>query len=305
MTTRKSSAPFLALKLLDLDAQLAPTIPRVLASADEEAIHDMRVAMRRTRTLLKLARPVYGRFHADAVRGAFADVMRATGSLRDEEVLEELFAGLDVADDTFAAWRLRRRARERALRRAVLARIEAGELDRARAMLSALVALPVKPARDKDVAKLARRCIEDARRGVEARRDVPTTDAIGLHDLRIAYKQLRYTAELLAEALPADLAAMARPAAQFQKRLGDIHDADVAIVSIGRARSLEPATRRRVRAALDALRAKRVRKYLDEAAGALATNDAPSDDAPDTLPDLTPSVASRSGKSRPSSVRRP
>ncbi len=284
MIARKNAGPFLAAKLRDLDTQLAPTIPRVLASADEEAIHDMRVAMRRTRTLMKLARPVYGRFHADAVRAAFADVMRATGSLRDEEVLEELFANLGIDDVAFTEWRLRRRARERALRRAVLARMGAGELDHARALLAALITLPVRPARDGDVAKLARRWIEDARRGVEALRDVPTSDATRLHDLRIAYKQLRYTAELLAEALPADLAAMARPAAQFQKRLGEIHDADVAIVSIGRARSLAPETQARVRTALDSLRAKRVRKYLE--------------------PDVTPSEGSRSGKSRPSEARR-
>jgi CHAD domain-containing protein len=264
MIRSKKAAPFLAAKLLDLDAQLAPTLPRVLATADDEAIHDMRVAMRRTRTLLKLARPVYGRFHADAVRGAFVAVMSATGSLRDEEVLEELFADLGVDDPVFEQWRNRRRARERALRRAVMARLHAGELDRARTMLGALVALPVKPDRDKDVAKLARRCIERARQGVEALRDVPTTDSVGLHNLRIAYKQLRYTAELLADVLPADLSAMARPAAQFQKRLGEIHDADVAIACIARARSLPHETLTRVRAALDALRAKRVRKYTDD-----------------------------------------
>jgi CHAD domain-containing protein len=257
---------FVGAKLRHLDEELAPTIPRVVATADDEAIHDMRVAIRRARTLLKLARPIYGRFHADAVRAAFTDVMRTTGSLRDEEVLEELFASLAIEDKAFAEWCARRKARERALRRAVLARLATGELDRARAMLAALVALPAKPSRDTDASKLARRCIERARRDVESMRDTPTTDAVLLHELRIAYKRLRYTAELFAEALPADLAAMARPAAQFQKRLGEVHDADVAIACIERTRSLPRPTLARVRAALTALREKRVRKYVDDAA---------------------------------------
>lgn len=263
--THATSAPFVGAKLRHLDEQLAATIPRVLATADEEAIHDMRVAIRRTRTLLKLARPVYGRFHADAVRAAFTEVMRATGTLRDEEVLEELFADLGVADHAFDHWRARRRARERSLRRAVLARLATGELDRARAMLAALLALPVKPSRDFDAAKLARRCIARAQREVDEKRGAPTSDAIALHELRIAYKRLRYSAELLAEALPEELAALARPAAQLQKRLGEIHDADVALATIARVRSLPQETHARVHEALAALREKRVRKYVEDA----------------------------------------
>jgi CHAD domain-containing protein len=263
-----TSAPYLAAKLVHLDNELAEALPRVLASADEEAIHDMRVAIRRTRTLLKLARPVYGRFHADAVRAAFTDVMRATGTLRDEEVLEELFADLGVEDAQFDHWRGRRRARERSLRRGVLARLATGELEKARAMLGALLALPVKPSRDFEPTKLARRCIDRARRDIEKMHDVPTSDAVALHELRIAYKRLRYTAELLAEALPEDLAALARAAAQAQKRLGEIHDADVAIETIARARSLPHETHARVNEALARVREKRVRKYVEDAAPA-------------------------------------
>ena len=110
---------FLAAKLRELDADLAPTIPRVLEATDDEAIHDMRVAIRRMRTVLKIARPLFTRFHSDAVRAGFTIVHRATGALRDEEVLEETLAAVDVTDAAFFDWRQRRRARERALRRAV------------------------------------------------------------------------------------------------------------------------------------------------------------------------------------------
>jgi CHAD domain-containing protein len=122
----------------------------------------------------------------------------------------------------------------------------------------------VRPKRDLVLGKLARKVVQKARRGVEARRDVAPDDVVGLHDLRIAYKKLRYAVEIFSEALPADLAAMAEPAARFQKRLGDLHDLDVAKATLGRARGLDAPTRLLVIAALDTSRERKLAKYLAE-----------------------------------------
>src|SRR5947207_3444206 len=91
-----AAAPFLAKKLRALDAELGKAIPRVYRAADgdPEAIHDLRVAIRRLRTLLKLSRKIFGRRHTDAVRRALAEVQRATGDLRDEEVLSETLSSV-------------------------------------------------------------------------------------------------------------------------------------------------------------------------------------------------------------------
>jgi len=288
-----------------LDAELAAAIPRVLSGSDDEAIHDLRVAIRRLRTLLKLARPVFGRHYADAVRAAFTVVHRATGALRDEEVLDETLDLIESASPAFVAWKTRRRARERTLRRGVVARLRAGDLTRARKLLGALITLPVPPKQDRSAAKLARKAVERARKNVERMRDVPTTDGVALHDLRIAYKELRYATELLAPALPADLAAMAVPASKFQKRLGEIHDADMALLTLSRARGLDPATQADVRTRLEALRAKRVAKYVAEMAPLaddVAEAAPPAIQAP-PLPSrsaVTRSASSRSGRSRAS-----
>jgi CHAD domain-containing protein len=200
------------------------------------------------------------------VRAAFTAVHRATGTLRDADVLDETLGSLTSDSPAVVAWKMRRRARERSLRRDVIERLRAGDLSRARKLLSALVTLPVVPKRDRPAAKLARRAVERARRNVEKLRDAPTEDAVALHDLRIAYKELRYATELLAEALPADIAAMAEPASKFQKRLGEIHDADMALAALKRARGLDPAARAAVSAELEALRAKRVAKYVADMA---------------------------------------
>ena len=258
-----SAGPYVLKKLRELDASLVSAIPRVVASSDDEAIHDLRVAIRRLRTMLKMARPLFGRWHADVVRKAFADVMKATGDLRDEEVLEETLEGLSE-DPTFTSWLQTRAARERKLRRAVIARIERGELDRARLMLKALLVFPFDPKRSMDLSKFARRTVERARRTVEKGRDVSADDMLGLHELRISYKELRYSIELLSDALPLDARAMLEPAIVFQKRLGEIHDVDVAAEVLKHARTLPAAAREKVAAALGKVREKRIGKYLRE-----------------------------------------
>jgi CHAD domain-containing protein len=263
------------------DDALADTQPRVVLNRDTEAVHDLRVALRRLRTLLKLARPIFGAFHTDAVRQAFAQLQASTGTLRDEEALVETLDGLKLDHAPLAHWRSRRLVRDRRLRRGLVARLRHGELDKARSMLHALLTLPARPDRDVVVGKFARRVVQKARRGVESRRDAGPEDVVGLHDLRIAYKKLRYAVEIFAEALPVDLAAMAEPAARFQKRLGDLHDIDVAKATLGRARGLDAATRLVVVAALDASRERKMAKYVAEMKPAEGVTEA---EAPSTGP---------------------
>ncbi len=258
-----SASSFVSRKLRECDEAIRAATPRVLDDADDEAIHDLRVAIRRLRTLLKMSRKLYGRWHADVVRRAFADVMRATGVLRDEEVLEETLASTSE-NAAFVAWLKARRARERKLRRAVVTRLERGDLDRARLLLKALLVFPVHPKSDIDLARFARRTVERAQRNVEGGRDVAIDDVLGLHELRIAYKELRYSIELLEEALPIDQRVLLEPATVFQKRLGELHDVDVAIEVVRKAKGLPDDARSEVLAALGELRERRVRKYVRE-----------------------------------------
>lgn len=258
------AGPYIVTKLRDLDLELAKALPRLTADAhDDEAVHDIRVAIRRLRTLLKMARTLFGRWHTDVVRGAFREVMAATGELRDEEVLEETLAGA-AKSEGYDKWVASRKGREQKLRKNVIARIERGDLQRARLMLKALLVFPVEPKRNIELSRFARRTVERARRRVEDKRDVEVENVIGMHDLRIAYKELRYSIELLAEALPIDMRAQLEPATVFQKRLGELHDVDVAADVVQKARGLSAPAREEALASLRALRSKRVAKYLRE-----------------------------------------
>lgn len=257
-----SANAFLARQLRDLGATLEATLPRVRKRSDDEAIHDMRVALRRLRVVLKLSRPIFGRFHVDAIRGALTRVHRASGALRDEEVLEETLKSLGVESPELDAWIARRARREKTLRALVDRRLRAGDLRRPLRLLDALVALPVPPKRRKDARELARRALLRARRDVDDQRDASPDDIVALHELRIAFKRLRYTAEIFHDVLSLDLAALAEPAARFQKRLGTIHDLDVAQSVIARARNLHVRLREEVLAAIAHERAKQVELYL-------------------------------------------
>jgi CHAD domain-containing protein len=264
-TAAATAGPYLMAKLQALDARLLEVAPRVQnANGDNEAVHDLRVALRRTRTVLELGRPVLGRFHADEVRRALRDVMQATGTLRDEEVFLELVASLGVEHPDVHAWLDGRRRRERRLRRSVVRAVHEGQLERGRILLSALLAFRVDPERDRRLAKFARRAVERARREVERRRNARVDDPDALHRLRIAYKRLRYTADTFADTLPVDLASLAQPAARFQGRLGDLHDVDVAIGCVRRARALSIEAREALISALGREREARVGAYRRE-----------------------------------------
>jgi len=76
--------------------------------------------------------------------------------------------------------------------------------------------------------------------------------------------------------LPLDLAALAPPAARFQKRLGDIHDIDTALDALSRARGLPPETSARVAAALVEVRARKAKKYLDDMAPTRSLGEGPA-----------------------------
>jgi CHAD domain-containing protein len=264
-TASATAGPFLVEKLRALDARLEAVTPRVAASTDDaQAVHDLRVALRRMRTILEVGRAVLGRFQANEVRRALRDLQRASGELRDEEVLLELFTSLGVDSPGVSEWLEVRRARERRQRRNLQRSLQSGQLERGRRLLQALLLFPVKPSRDKRLSKVARRAVDRARRDVQRQRVARTDDPDALHQLRIAYKRLRYVVETFAEGLPSELADLAQPAARFQGRLGDLHDVDVAIAAVRRARALPERSRGDLLAALARVRVERLSTYARE-----------------------------------------
>jgi CHAD domain-containing protein len=258
------AGPFLVSTLHAMGVRMSGAAPRVLAAADDEAVHDLRVAIRRTRTVLEVGREVLGRFRADEVRRALREVQRATGDLRDEEVLLELIESTSVRRPDVRAWLDARRRREARLRTVLRRAVRAGDVDRGRQLLDALLAFRTKPSRERHLSKFARRAVGGALHDVERLQRPSLEDVDALHRLRIAYKRLRYTVEVFNDVLPEPERLLAPAASRFQSRLGDIHDADIGLACVERARILTDAGRRALRAALRRIRDERATAYAKE-----------------------------------------
>jgi CHAD domain-containing protein len=129
----------------------------------------------------------------------------------------------------------------------------------------------IKPSRDRRLVKFAERAVEDARRNVERHQYAALDDAEGLHELRIACKRLRYTAETFASVLPPALVGLAHTASRFQGRLGDVHDADMALVRVRHAPGLPDADRAWHLAEVGRLREERIADFQELRGAASAT----------------------------------
>ena len=248
--TDGEATEFVRARLAKLDARLCDAQQRLSvaergdtpagdARADE-ALHDLRVAVRTIRVVLRLARPLFGRRNADSVRAPFTELGALTSPLRDEEVFEATIAAVAFADPHLDAYRAQRREREQQLRRALLETLRTGRIERARNMLELLLRMPQPLRRQQPLWPFAEGAVAGALARVAKLVPPPSTDVAVLHALRIAYKQLRYTVELFSGVLSEERMAIAKAAKQQQAVLGDIHDLDVACAALTAATSATP-----------------------------------------------------------------
>lgn len=249
----------------------APVNP---APPDPEAIHDFRVALRRLRTWLRPARKVFGKRRLKEIGGELRRFAQATGALRDEEVLRETLAPLELPPKPraeLAAWLVQRARQERVRRRGVVSLLRAtGATAGAPSLGQALAHLERRLGRsrheDLGVEELAATTLSGAFVAVQELSGAEPRDATAMHELRIRFKRLRYTAELFTPILGERGEVVARSAARMQKRLGELHDLDEALTRIARARGLSEVTVRSVRRALARARAARCERIHKERA---------------------------------------
>jgi CHAD domain-containing protein len=261
-----SARDFLAPVLSTLIAAVRREADRASSpEPDPEAIHDFRVALRRLRTALRPARRVFGKRRLRALGAELRRFAQATSALRDEEVLRETLAALELparARPGLDAWLVQRARQERARRR------------RASVLIAGTGTAPGEPTLGEVLSRLERRldrrradkaaagalagaALDHAAAGVAALVGSRPSDAAAMHALRICYKRVRYTAELFAPVLGEGAGAAAKAAARMQKHLGELHDLDEALARIRRARSLPHSARSAVAAALRRARSAR------------------------------------------------
>jgi len=214
------------------------------------AVHDARVAIRRIRAVLPVARVLHPALEVDDVDRAVRGLARALGRARDIDVAIELCASIERAAPYLvtavaALMRGLRIDQARAQRRLVKA-VDAANFE----ALDELIRSMPRPTR---LGTLAHGRPHDHALRVMASEQAETVrTAIGhasgvyfprrAHGARIEIKKLRYIVELMTAT--SDRACLIKPLKRAQEALGALHDRDLLRTRVRRVRDDAPVPRR-------------------------------------------------------------
>lgn len=234
---------------------------------DPDAVHDMRVAVRRLRATFRAVRPLMDRDEVDELRRELEWVGDRLGALRDLDVLMLGLRAdadrLDAGDAVVATTLLHPLIAERESAREVL--LAALESDRYRNLMKMLRGTSAAPRLRRDDVTLEQLAAKEYRR-LRRRGDItPSMSAAALHKRRIRIKRARYTAELVEETSGGKVKKFVRTAKDAQDVFGAHHDA---VVTRRRLRELSGAVGRAdaglVAGRLTELQRARVERTRDE-----------------------------------------
>ncbi|HEX8174282.1 MAG TPA: CHAD domain-containing protein [Pyrinomonadaceae bacterium] len=222
-------------------AEMCDLKDKALDWTDIEGVHDMRVASRRLRSLLRDFAPYFN--ERKAPRKQLREIARALGRVRDEDVAILALKKLRHKVDERAAAGIkefieeRQRRREAARENLQLAINDEGitELqEKFREWLESAAILREKSAKEGSPGlltfkEMGREVIQSQYAELDnlSRSLFNPFDVEPLHDMRIAAKRLRYSLELFCPCFGDELRAIAKEIAGLQSSLGELHDCDV------------------------------------------------------------------------------
>jgi CHAD domain-containing protein len=229
-----------------LHAAIEANVPGALADVDTEFLHDMRVAVRRTRSLQRELKAVFPQDELARFRAEFRWLQQVTGASRDLDVylleFDEFAAALPSAErhhlEPLRKLLTERRVRERTRMESALRSGRArGLLDSWAAFLERLpdashddrprAAAPIREVAAGRIKRVYRQML---RMGGAIDDSSP---AVALHELRKKGKELRYLLEFFSPLFPADVTRpMVRTLKALQDTLGRFQDREVQAMMI-------------------------------------------------------------------------
>lgn len=209
--------------------------PGTRVGEDPEELHQMRVAVRRMRAMLKAARPLLERAWADDLRAELGWLGRALGPVRDADVLVERLRGHALAFDDAGRRSVEILigalvAEREAARAEMLSVLESRRYTALLRQLAAAVSRPLpRPRGDSAAPPLIDLVRQEYRRLLKAVHNAgenPSDEV--LHTMRIDGKRLRYTGELASSAGRRPVRKLVDSTVALQDVLGEHQDACVA-----------------------------------------------------------------------------
>lgn len=215
--------------------------------SDPEGVHSMRVASRRLRSTMRDFQPYVPKRSFASVAKQLKSLAAALGDVRDQDVgiaaLEEIQKKAPAAHadalKRFIENRKQLREQQRKKLKAALAKSELKKLETdfvaAVEEASAAVGRKNKRTPPPSFVDVSRDIIRDRLKEFEKRSDglFRPLDVEALHDLRITTKRLRYAIELVAPCFDRSITTHAKRASHLQTTLGDLHDCDSWIMTLG------------------------------------------------------------------------
>ncbi len=205
-------------------------------AGDVEALHDLRVALRRLRMWLKVQSVLVADDEAASLERSLRRAQKALGPARDADValalVRECAAG--GAEATARRRALERTLREqgRAARKLAAAHLGSPQWTAVAGRVDMFVVLAetAVPVSEGLLHRVARATMRGQMRQIKRRYDrLGGAKPKKLHRLRIAVRRQRYLAEFFTPMLGAEVREAARLLKRVQDVLGDIHDLDIAL----------------------------------------------------------------------------
>jgi CHAD domain-containing protein len=230
-------------RLLFLNFRMMVTnVEGALAANSDEALHDMRIAIRRMRTVLRAFRGALAGTSAERIGADLQQLNRTLGIARDLDVWIGFFSGESVSSQ-FTGHRLwagfvshqleLRRLQQTTVRR----QLHGARFNALRARITRFlrVELPRLAAAGPEVAITgpARQAVRKSlRRAMELGHLRRSLSPEKLHRLRIALRRVRYLGGFFGPALGRPVRKLARRTHALERVLGEMRDADLALARI-------------------------------------------------------------------------
>ena len=228
--------------LVNLDA--------AVAGETSEPIHDVRVAMRRMRTLLRVFRKSLPDQPRQEIEELLAEISEEIGPVRDLDEWVDLLQSPRIRSITarsrlFPAYvrhhQQRRQLAYATVRRCLRGRHFASQRLKINRLLREELPRLAKTKPPGSLEKFAARQLDKAlRRALKRERLRRSTSPKKLHDLRISLRKARYLAEFFGPVLGASTPKLTKRLHQVERVLGRIHDVDMGMVHLTREGPLPP-----------------------------------------------------------------